>query len=116
VVLKASAARRQRFSESGIRVRASCRPRCAIRYAVKLTGTSPAASGDEGATQRVGVERPVRVKLFDGTYDPFDSANELVKQALRRNRVVRARLTLTPIDGLGIAQGKSVKLAVRLTR
>jgi len=27
-----------------------------------------------------------------------------------------AKLTLTQIDALGIAQGKSVKLAVRLTR
>ena len=115
-VLKASAARRQRFSESGIRVSASCRPRCSIRYSVALTGTSPAVNGDDGTTQRVSSKRSVRVKLYDGTYDPFDSPNEFVKQALRRNRIVRAKLTLTPIDGLGIAQGKSVKLAVRLVR
>ena len=115
-VLKASAARRQRFSESGIRVSASCRPRCSIRYSVALTGTSPAVDGDDGTTQRVSSKRSVRVKLYDGTYDPFDSANEFVKQALRRNRVVRAKLTLTPIDGLGIAQGKRVRLTVRLVR
>lgn len=115
-VLKASAARRQRFSNSGIRVSASCRPGCSIRYSVKLTGISPKANGDPGTTRRVRSKRAVKVKLFDGTYDPFDSPNEFVKQALRRNRTVRAKMTLTPIDGLGIAQGKRVTLTVRLVR
>ena len=115
-VLKASAARRQRFSESGIRVSAACRPRCSIRYSVALTGASPATKGDDGTTQLISSKRPVRIKLYDGTYDPFDSANQFVKQALRRKRIVRAKLTLTPIDALGIAQGNSVKLTVRLMR
>ena len=115
-VLKASAARRQRFSRSGIRVGASCRPRCSIRYSVALTGSSPSVNGDEGTTRRVSSKQSVKVTLYNGRYDEGDSANADVQKALRRNRVVRAKLTLTPVDSLGFVQGKSVKLTVRLVR
>jgi hypothetical protein len=115
-VLKASAAPRQRFSRSGISVSASCRPGCSIHYSVALTGISYATGGDPGTTKRVRAKRSVKVTLYDGTYDEGDSANALVPKALRLHRTVRAKLTLTPVDGLGIVQGKSVKLNVRLVR
>jgi hypothetical protein len=83
---------------------------------VALTGTSPSVNGDEGTTRRVSSKRSVKVPLYNGRYDEGDSANVYVEKALRRNRVVRAKVTLTPVDSLGFVQGKSVRLTVRLVR
>jgi hypothetical protein len=114
-VLEVSAARRQRFKRSGIAIKASCSPGCSIRYTTKLTGTKR-RDGDPGLIEHVTARRATRVRIYDDTYEERYSPNASVRDALRRGRVVRATVTLTPVDDEGITQGQSATLRVRLTR
>jgi hypothetical protein len=95
-VLNASAPRRQRYSASGVRVTASCAPRCSLGYSV---------DGKRGTTVRVGAKRSVRLKL------PAS-----VRAYMRKHKITGVVLTLRPEDGKGEAIGEPITLSVTLSR
>ena len=107
-VLKASAARRQRVSSAGIRLRVSCLPRCTIAYSYSSSGVEPSFDGNFEAAG-VSASRSLRVKLGA-------ELNRYIKRALRRNKTVRLKLTLTAKDPRTDASGNSKTVTVRLVR
>jgi hypothetical protein len=105
--LTATAKARQRYSR-GIRVSASCRPRCTLAYRMEFPDESYAGTGFV-QVDRPGTKWSLRLKLRPET-------KRLLSKTLRRKRSVKVRVQLVPLDGNFQTIGKEVNLTVTLTR
>ena len=108
VTLKATAKRRQRYSASGIRVKATCRPRCAMAYRVTFPGAT--FSGTSFTVKdRQASKWTLRVK--------FDAATKRsIVKALRRKRSLKAQVVLAALDGNRQSVAEDVNVNVELVR
>jgi hypothetical protein len=107
-VLKLSAPS-QRFSTAGVRLKASCTPRCDLRYEATVQAKGVYPFGQTGEVTGVGAARALTVKLPK-------SVNRNIAGALAKHRSVRIKVTATAQDADGAPVGKSVKATVRVTR
>jgi hypothetical protein len=104
--LRATAARRQTFRRSGIRMSAACSRRCTVGYDVAIRIAGGTGFAKDAAVRNVRARRTLRINL-PGQVD------RRIATALRRHRAVTATITATPQDPRTGAPGKSTKLRVR---
>ncbi len=103
-VLNVSAPVRQRYSASGVRVTASCAPRCTLGYSMRYSFVSK-----KGTPARVGAKQALRLKF------PARLQRSIAKR-LRKYKTAAVTLTMEPQDGKGHALGRGLVMTVVLTR
>jgi hypothetical protein len=107
--VRASAARSQRWSASGISFAAQCNRTCTVAYDAAISIRGATGFSQDAAFHTVTGRRALRIKLPE-------QVNRRISRALRQGRRVTVRLTITPQDPRTAAPGASTRLTVRLTR
>jgi hypothetical protein len=106
--LVASAASRQRFRTSGIRMSATCSRPCTVGYTANVRIAGATGFAKSAAFRNVSGRRTLRVKLPS-------QVNRRIASALRGHQRVTAAITVRPQDSRTGAAGSASKLKVRLT-
>jgi hypothetical protein len=104
-LLNASMPQRQPFSTSGIRISASCSPRCTLGYSTELKCCENAT----GTVARIGAKRTLRLKLNA-------RVNRALARRLHQFRKTPGTLVLRAQDARGNPLGQEVRMRFTLTR
>ena len=105
--LTASAASRQRFRTSGVRMTAACNRSCTVGYTANVRIAGATGIIKSAAFKKVSGRRTLRITL------PAQ-LDRRIQSALRRGSRVTASITLRPQDPRTGAAGVATKLKVRL--